>query len=202
MKVLIRASREQLQELLSHNKNNAIEFFVYEDKILKADLYVDALYEEAAPIFDSIIDKPVIVGCLLKKNNELPKNYVRINTWFGSLKKNTWEVVCINENLKCIVNDFFNALSIQPIYVSDAIGLIIAPTISMIINEAYFALQDKVSTKQDIDTAMKLGTNYPYGPFEWGEKIGLKKIYTLLKTLEEHDEKYKPSDLLIKEALA
>jgi 3-hydroxyacyl-CoA dehydrogenase len=45
----------------------------------------------------------------------------------------------------------------------------------MIINEAYFALEDNVSTKAETDIAMKLGTNYPYGPFEWGQLIGLKK---------------------------
>ncbi len=44
---------------------------------------------------------------------------------------------------------------------------------AMIINEAWHALAEEVSTKNEIDTAMKLGTNYPYGPFEWAEKIGL-----------------------------
>ena len=42
----------------------------------------------------------------------------------------------------------------------------------MIINEAFLALQEGVSTKEEINTAMKLGTNYPLGPFEWVEKIG------------------------------
>jgi 3-hydroxybutyryl-CoA dehydrogenase len=34
---------------------------------------------------------------------------------------------------------------------------------------------DEISTKAEIDIAMKLGTNYPYGPFEWSEKSGWKK---------------------------
>jgi 3-hydroxybutyryl-CoA dehydrogenase len=68
--------------------------------------------------------------------------------------------------------------------------LVAAKIIAMIINEAYFALGENISTKNEIDVAMKLGTNYPYGPFEWSEKIGLKKIYALLKKLCEKDSRY------------
>jgi 3-hydroxybutyryl-CoA dehydrogenase len=48
---------------------------------------------------------------------------------------------------------------------------------------------------------MKLGTNYPFGPFEWAEKIGIRYIYQLLKKLEETDPRYKPASLLEAEAL-
>ncbi len=72
----------------------------------------------------------------------------------------------------------------------------------MIINEAYFALQDEVSSKDEIDTAMKLGTNYPHGPFEWSKKIGLKNIYGLLSKLVETNNRYEPAGLLKKEALS
>jgi 3-hydroxyacyl-CoA dehydrogenase len=60
----------------------------------------------------------------------------------------------------------------------------------MIINEAYFALGEDVSSKDEIDLAMKLGTNYPYGPFEWCKKIGLKKVYSLLEKLSDTDSRY------------
>ena len=70
----------------------------------------------------------------------------------------------------------------------------------MIINEAYFAVEDNVSSKTEIDTAMKLGTNYPHGPFEWAGLIGNKNILALLQQLYVTDRRYKPSELLIKEA--
>ena len=60
----------------------------------------------------------------------------------------------------------------------------------MIINEAFFALEAGVSTMEEIDVAMKLGTNYPYGPFEWCKKIGLKKVYDLLEKLSKTDDRY------------
>ncbi len=72
----------------------------------------------------------------------------------------------------------------------------------MIINEAYFTLDEEVSSKEEIDTAMKLGTNYPYGPFAWGETIGLKHVSVLLSTLAKTNARYTASSLLQKEALS
>ena len=60
----------------------------------------------------------------------------------------------------------------------------------MIINEAYFALGEGVSTEDEIDLSMKLGTNYPYGPFEWCNKIGLKKVNDLMEKLSKTDNRY------------
>ena len=82
------------------------------------------------------------------------------------------------------------AINKQIITVKDEPGLIAARTIAMLINEAYFALGEDVSTKEEIDLAMKLGTNYPYGPFEWSKKIGLKRIYMLLEKLGKTDNRY------------
>ena len=56
-----------------------------------------------------------------------------------------------------------------------------------------------MSTKEEIDIAMKLGTNYPYGPFEWGEKIGLKKIHEMLAALIKENKLYEVSALLTDE---
>ncbi|RYG08652.1 MAG: 3-hydroxybutyryl-CoA dehydrogenase, partial [Chitinophagaceae bacterium] len=62
-----------------------------------------------------------------------------------------------------------------------------------IINEAWYALGDGVSTESEIDTAMKLGTNYPYGPFEWGHIIGMKNVYDLLQQMAVEHAKYTPA---------
>lgn len=63
-----------------------------------------------------------------------------------------------------------------PEFVKDQIGFIAPRVIACIINEAYLALQEGVSTKDQIDLAMQLGTNYPLGPFAWADKIGKKKF--------------------------
>lgn len=49
-------------------------------------------------------------------------------------------------------------------------GFIFPRTIAQIINEAYFALEEEVAIKSDIDRAMKFGVNYPKGPFEWASQ--------------------------------
>jgi 3-hydroxybutyryl-CoA dehydrogenase len=73
----------------------------------------------------------------------------------------------------------------------------------MIINEAFYTVQEGTATRQDIDLAMKLGTNYPYGPFEWCERIGIRHVYELLQAMydDTRDERYKVCPLLKKEYL-
>tara|TARA_R110002072_G_scaffold276051_1_gene437515 strand:- start:256436 stop:257077 length:642 start_codon:yes stop_codon:yes gene_type:complete len=63
------------------------------------------------------------------------------------------------------------------------LGFTYPRVVSMIINEAFFSLEDELASPEDIDTAMKYGVNYPHGPFEWSEKIGLKIVDTLLTEL-------------------
>ncbi|MFX8832908.1 3-hydroxyacyl-CoA dehydrogenase family protein, partial [Acinetobacter baumannii] len=78
--------------------------------------------------------------------------------------------------------------------------MLAARVVAMIINEAYFGWGEGISSKADIDIAMKLGTNYPYGPFEWGYKIGVQKILELLQVLSKTDDRYTPAKALIEES--
>ncbi|MBI1768747.1 MAG: 3-hydroxyacyl-CoA dehydrogenase [Bacteroidetes bacterium] len=88
--------------------------------------------------------------------------------------------------------------------VEDRVGMVTPRIICMIINEAYFSIEANVASRADIDLAMKLGTNYPFGPFEWCEKIGVKIVYELLNAVYNNtkDERYKICELLKKEAQA
>ena len=65
---------------------------------------------------------------------------------------------------------------------------VFARTLIAIINEAGFALDDRVASAEDIDLAMTLGTNYPKGPLAWAEKIGRATCRHLLDVLDEHSE--------------
>ncbi len=60
---------------------------------------------------------------------------------------------------------------------------ICARTLAAICNEAALALDDNVATEADIDTAMKLGTNYPHGPIEWARRAGVNTTRHLLEKL-------------------
>jgi 3-hydroxybutyryl-CoA dehydrogenase len=63
--------------------------------------------------------------------------------------------------------------------------------ISCIVNEAFLALSEGVAAAEDIDEAMKLGANYPRGPFEWAEDIGVQSVLRTLDSLRTaHGEAY------------
>ena len=127
-------------------------------------------------------------------------NYVRLNAWPGFLNRSITELACSDQSTKKNAVEIFNQLGWNFVWVKDDYGLIAARIIAMIINEAYYALEENVSTKKQIDIAMKLGTNYPFGPFEWSEKIGLNNILQLLNHLQKQGDRYAISSLLIKES--
>jgi 3-hydroxybutyryl-CoA dehydrogenase len=144
-------------------------------------------------------DKPVFINSVTATLATLntPANVLRINGWSTFLQRPVWEIAgAINDRNKAVLEKINKKIRVS----KDEPGLVAAKIIAMIINEAYFALGDAVSTRAEIDTAMKLGTNYPYGPFEWAQKIGVANIYALLQKLSLTDKRYKPAPMLVVEA--
>ena len=168
-----------------------------EEEIIIADAYI--ILQEINNGYLKHIQKPVVLNSVVYTLKELQTgaNVVRINGWNGFLARNVWEVSGI---ISGDVKQIFTALNKQYIEAVDEPGLLAARVIAMIINEAYFALGEAVSSKDEIDTAMKLGTNYPFGPFEWAGIIGVKNVYDLLFVLSRQDKRYLPAPLLQKEA--
>jgi len=117
--------------------------------------------------------------------------------------KNCYEYYAIDEATKRGIEDFYSLLDVDGVQVANpGIGFTYPRVISMVINEAYFSLEDKLARPKDIDTAMKFGVNYPMGPFEWACTIGQKNILMLLETLYDvtKDQRYRPSQKLKLEA--
>ena len=200
MTIAVFASDEQWEEIKAissaidfirlkkvNNREQGTAAYFILDKINEFDFNT-----ENAPVFINAVSSTLA-------SLGTPANTIRINAWKGFLKNDTWETTgIITKNAAAVLS----ALNKNIISVPDEPGFISARIIAMIINEAYFALGEKVSSKKEIDTAMKLGTNYPYGPFEWGEMIGIKNIFSLLDILSRTDKRCIPAPLLTEEATA
>lgn len=102
------------------------------------------------------------------------------------------------------VTDFFSKLGKETEIVQDEVGLVFPRILSLIINEAFFALIEGIAEPGDIDLGMKLGTNYPLGPLQWADRVGLDEVYSVISGLhrEMNEERYRPAPLLRKMVLA
>ncbi|MEV7170100.1 3-hydroxyacyl-CoA dehydrogenase [Streptomyces sp. NPDC093224] len=89
----------------------------------------------------------------------------------------------------------FQKLGKQVSVIGDVPGMIVARTVAMLIDLAADAVARGAATAEDIDTAMRLGTNYPLGPLEWHERLGRDWAYDLLHHLDERcpGGRYAPS---------
>ncbi len=165
---------------------------------------IDLLFDESAERIQSLerIASPVVlINAVTGTLRDLPDHFIRINGWPGFLNRNIMEAASKNEKIKETASNVISGFTKKVEWVPDIPGFITARIVSAIINEAYFSLEEKVSSREDIDIAMKTGTNYPYGPFEWGDKIGLKNVYALLEILSQGEQRYTPASLLKETAL-
>lgn len=171
--------------------NNTAQFEEYADADAFFCLYEDACNREYPllhkPLFIHSVVHPVAIG----------QSVIRINAWNGFLENKQWEMIGTPNEAETQILAWLNKSIIN---CTEAAGFIAPRVLAMIINEAYFALSEAVSTEAEIDTAMKLGTNYPMGPIEWSKKIGLQNIYHYLQHLSLQDERYLPAPLLQKNA--
>ncbi|SDO09902.1 3-hydroxybutyryl-CoA dehydrogenase [Streptomyces sp. cf386] len=98
----------------------------------------------------------------------------------------------------------FQALGKDVSVIGDVPGMIVARTVARIVDLAHDAVAKGVATVEDIDTAMRLGVNYPLGPFEWSRRLGRNWAYALLDDLHLRDPsgRYAPSLALYRHAYA
>ena len=93
---------------------------------------------------------------------------------------------------------YAEAVGKTPITVKDSPGFVVNRILFPMINEAAQAYAEGVASAEDIDTGMKLGTNWPMGPLALADLVGLDTTKAVLQTFERKtgDAKYRPAAVL------
>lgn len=169
------------------------------------DLSFDA-HENQLAYYAGLKGKPVFVGAVKKQLAMAAHQYNKpiecclfgMNTLPTFINRPLMEVSLLHAKDEPLLQQTMQQLGLNYKLVEDRVGMVTPRIVFMIINEACYTLQEGTASMQDIDTSMKLGTNYPFGPFEWADKIGIKHVYETLVALNEDtkDERYKICPLL------
>jgi len=218
MKILIIGNEQNLIEFKSkfgehHEFALVPEHRDAEKFLLSHDLTFDFIIDEEPEEFQIYFEKKVTVflnttkisllELVQQKQKPMRCSIFGFNGLPTFLNRNIFETSLLNKSDETELRKICDQLGTLFMVVDDRVGMVTPRVISMIINEAFYAVQEGTASREDIDKAMKLGTNYPFGPFEWCKRIGTKHVYELLDALydDTKDERYKICPLLKKEYL-
>jgi len=131
-------------------------------------------------------------------NKPVQCHLAALNALATFINRKLWEISLYNATDEPILEQRLKALGIEYRVVNDRVGMVTPRIVCMIINEACYTVQEGTASMIDIDNAMKLGTRYPHGPFEWADKIGVADVYKTLYALyhDTYDERYKICPML------
>lgn len=174
-------------------------------------LIVDPNYTENTHLLDQVVAGSIIMLDVLSAPlyKQVPDQVVRQDlviigcaTWSGALAQEAWELSCLDHDMKPSVEAAAAQLGKTINWVEDEVALVSPRVISMVINEAFFTLEEGTANEADIDKSMRLGVNYPKGPFEWAAQLGLHTVLNVLDSLwaHTHDPRYKAALLLRRRA--
>ena len=188
MKVVVLADHDQQKILATTTNSDELVWAGSFDEFLRseAEVFIDLLFDGSELRIKALQQlKPsmVIINSVENCLSEIDPGFIRINAWNSFLDKEIIEAsgaAILHAKAEAVFSSFHKKLFWLP----DQPGFVTPRVISMIINEAFLLLREGGSTKEDIDLAMKLGTNYPYGPFEWCELIGEDKVRALILALD------------------
>jgi 3-hydroxybutyryl-CoA dehydrogenase len=101
------------------------------------------------------------------------------------------------------VADWLRGLGFGVEVIGDSPGFVLQRILAMIANLGCELAQNGVGAPHDIDTAMKLAQNYPLGPLEWAEKLGLPMVHAIMQGLQAitGSDRYRPSLWLRRRAM-
>ncbi|MBV9271111.1 MAG: hypothetical protein JO165_08455, partial [Candidatus Eremiobacteraeota bacterium] len=153
------------------------DFIVQVDEVCPSEtiIFVDAYATDVEALADRVEHPERIVG------------YGVLASLSGQRFIEIVDLVQSNDDTLEMAQELFAAMGKGVVLVGTAPGLYLGRTVGSIVNEAVYVVEERVATPDDVDTAMKLGTNYPKGPIEWGREIGGDRIRRILDRLAESE---------------
>ena len=149
-----------------------------------------------------------VIGCAVKETlaemvytllNEAPQfTLFGFNALPTFIDRTRLEVSLYDESDKEALSTLMQEFGMEYEVVEDRVGMVTPRVVCMIMNEACFLLGEGTADVEAVDRAMKLGTNYPKGPFEWADAMGIENVYDVISALkaDTEEEKYKMAPLL------
>ncbi len=119
--------------------------------------------------------------------------FIGFNSLPSFINRSLAEISLTTKDNEAVAAEVFRKLDWDYRIVQSRVGMVTPRIVCMIINEAFYTVQEGTASKDDIDLGMKLGTAYPKGPFEWCKEIGIINVYEVLNALydDTKDERYK-----------
>jgi 3-hydroxybutyryl-CoA dehydrogenase len=181
---------------------------------IKADLIIEAVPERAEvkkAVFETIEEhaqdhcyfatntstmSPTEIGSYGKR----PEKTIAMHFFNPVQKMPLVEIVRgleTNDETAAVIKQVAEKMGKETVVINEFPGFVTSRISCLVGNEAFYMLQEGLGTPEEIDKAIKLGLNYPMGPFELGDLVGLDARLNNLKYLHEKlGEKYRPAPLL------
>ena len=210
----------KLQELLAKAGVRVVTFDLsadYAGQVVDVDIVFEVASEDIA------VKKKVFKNCDAKCRKDAILATTTANPWVTQLAgatkrpdkvvgldfiKNFFEdkyLVQIARGLQTsddtiqVVKEFLEKAGITVVKLEETPGFILDRVIASIVNEAAVMYSSKLATKEDIDKMMKVCVNWPMGPFEFADSMGVDKVVEILDSMSHQlGPKYKPCFLLRK----
>jgi 3-hydroxybutyryl-CoA dehydrogenase len=130
---------------------------------------------------------------------------VAVDTLFGfdaSLPRVIMPTPATRDDMLTLAQALFGIDGVSVFTIRDSGGFIAQRVIACIVNTACEIAQQRIATPDDIDAAVRLSLGYPFGPLALGDRVGAKRIVTVLKGLVEvyGDPRYRPGVWLARRA--
>lgn len=201
-------------ESYTHLKENLTFKTDLAEAVSKADLVIEAVPEKAEikkQVFEKM-EKSAPDHCLFATNTSTmspteiasyakrPEKTIAMHFFNPVHKMPLVEIIKgleTSEETAEIIRSIAEKMGKETVVINEFPGFVTSRISALVGNEAFYMLQEGLGTPEDIDKAIKLGLNYPMGPFELADLVGLDARLNNLKYLHEKlGEKYRPAPLL------